>query len=383
LGEEVSDEHAAFVHQHASYRPRRRRGAGVNVKVSTFIKALAALFALWGLWLAMKFAWGWFVAPRKSALDGMPAFGEQLACENAPYFYINPDFNTTSTNHTLFTLPLSTPEGANSFLLRTQGSSTALTLTLERQPDVSITDLIAELAFSSTEPAMDFRLTGVGPTFDAAPNLIYEALEGVPYCIRLDVVLHIPGNLNALTLDLQTVSQVRVADSWGNGHDAFAPFLRNLDITLHADSASNLLLPSLGFTAETTKLSLAAGYLAGEMAIAQSLELASTPAGNVDLTTTVLQSQSGMGVHNAAIETHSGSGAFHLVVKNVEHERCVQAQHQSSGDLQLEYEGFKGGASYTAAGGLHVEGVGAGGEVGGGGCDTLRVNCGGKLDLSM
>ncbi|KZO99194.1 hypothetical protein CALVIDRAFT_596297 [Calocera viscosa TUFC12733] len=384
LGEEVSDEHAAFVHEHASYRGRRkRRGGAVTVKLSTFVKALAALFALWGLWVAMKVGWTWFVAPKKSASLDMPAFGTQLGCEDAPYFYINPEFESTATNHTVFTLPLNTPEGANTFLLRTQGSNTSLTVTLEHQADALETDLILEAAISSPEPNMDFRVSGAGPQFDAAPHIIFEALEGAPYCLRVDVILRLPGNLNALTLDLQTVAQVRIGDSWGNGRDAFAPFLHTLDVTLHADSPANLLLPSPGFTAETTKLSLAAGYIAGEVALAQSLEISATPRGNVDLLTTVLQSQAGMGATTAALETHSGEGAFHMRVQSPGHERCLQAQHQSSGDMQLEYEDFVGEASYSAGGGLDVEGVGAGGQVGGGGCDTLRVNCGGKLDLSM
>lgn len=332
-------------------KPKRKRQStccvccGVNFGL--FCKALGIVTLLFTIYGAVKLII-WAVSPAPTGLENMPVYSESLGCQNAPYLYNGGEFTVKS--------PLGSHELEHALDIRGSSVGTIVIADTGAQGDeieysVKITSNDQSL-IDETKHEYEYKNdgSGNGRMRIITPRLDTESSS----CIRYDVTIHVPRNLNKLSIAAHTIAHVQF-------HPDAQIDLKNLYVTLYTMSQKNLILPHQNVRANELKLEVFRGWIVGDAAIMDSTSITTQRADGVSSVRVHPIASSTNALQAAELQTTTGSGRTDIFyVEDVSSvHRPIKSTHMSSqgGDVYLTYRSarFNGriqleSKSFTATG---------------------------------
>ena len=282
--------------------------------------------------------------PAPTGLEGMPKFSTSLGCSDAPYTY--------SADHTTWTIPVG---DGDDHAVNLDGQAFG-TLTIDEVAP-GATDVEFTMVLRTNDKSLLDAVSLAFPASKSEVDLSTPKFSGSS-CMRYDITLRVPANLKKLGIRARSTTQVRFASG---AHVS----LDKLSVTTYGDSTDNLLLPNTGVLAKHLALEMTRGWLVGEVALVDSVDL-KTQRGdamaNVEVYPIALDTEDyDTNPPEAVLETATGSGRTNIFyINDLESpHRPISSRHLSSrnGDLYLTYKKaeFNGhvevkAASYTATG---------------------------------
>jgi len=263
----------------------------------------------------------------------MPAFGESLQCDNAPFTYNNTVVNINA--------PIGTLYGDHGFDIRGYGVGT---ITIA-DGEVDATEVKYEISIKSNKEDLLGDVGFVYPDINddgsvARSRLIIETsrIPGVDdrTCMKFDIKVYVPSNLKKL----------HVASHTAVAHIQFAPGAR-IDIeelwaTTYSMDQRNLVVASREVTAKKLSLEVYRGWIFGDAPIVEQTSV-STQRGdgiaNVKFFPTANEKK-------AILRTTTGAGRSDFSFITTGEKRQIDSTHISSrnADMYLTYReaGFVG-----------------------------------------
>ncbi|CAL1707390.1 unnamed protein product [Somion occarium] len=314
---------------------------------STYVKlVLVAAFVLL-TWRVLK-----MFGPPGTGLEGMPAYGESLGCDDSRYFqgltffegYLHPE----QAQHSL-----DIRGAAVGTVHILQGDSDSVKYEMQYYTDSSS----RRSQFAIKSPRRDDVVTGR----DISRVELATPLDLHGTCMRYDMKVILPPQLKELHIRALSTTQIKMSP-------LAEVSLDKLVISLYGNDRRNMLLVSNTFRANLTDFELTSGWIVGSTQVLNKT-VVTTQLGDAVTDLHVAPSPvvtNGSSV--AELETTTGAGRTNILYNRKGSTRPIHSSHRSwhrAGDMYLDYTkaAFNGkvnivAKSFSAPGIKHSKGAG-------------------------
>ncbi|KAI5832145.1 hypothetical protein K523DRAFT_350114 [Schizophyllum commune Tattone D] len=296
---------------------------------SPYCKAIMFVLLACGAYALVRVV-NWELSPEVDISDNMADAGSALGCLYAPYFY-------NSSAVVRYAVPLG--DDAD-HALDLHGDAVGI-MTLD-VGDADATEVVYEFSLR-TDDAQLLDLVSIRlPQLDLGDDRMLFSTphhgDGNSSCIRFDMVVRIPPNLEKLHVASHSTTHVR-----------FAPGaeirLETLFVTLFDMDSRNRILPELTLQADAISLEVYSGGILGAIAVVDKASLKTQRGGGV---MHIEAHPIPLGSNPVSFGTITGEGRTQIawLVDNTTEHRPIRGTHISTrgGDVRLDYRsaGFEG-----------------------------------------
>jgi hypothetical protein len=270
-------------------------------------------------------------------IEGMPAFGSSLGCEQAEHFY--------KDSHQGYPISVPVSKDHNDHAIKLAGSGVG-TLTIMNAPkgatEVSYNvimratdrETLERASFGIDEP----NGTGQGRTLRFnTPAIPSSELASGQTCVRYDVTMSVPSSVKVLYIHSKTVIQIKFAE------DTHLD-LKDLSVVLFKLDGKNMILPSPGVVSEVINFEVFKGWIVGETTVSTKTSITTQRGDGVtNLKVHQVKPEDPRSPSTSLLQTTTGIGRTDITYIANKVKRPIESLHRASmnGDVFLDYKQAK------------------------------------------